>query len=298
MNKILSVLVIAFCVSGHAQESLLPGELKLDEISIKAKSKDLQQVDGFLMKYKKGKLPKDSVKVVTELYNHLGLITSKVSVNPKNPAQFSKLSYGYFNDKLVEYAWIQNNGAGVDGRTGNFKYDGKGRCIEQTHSLATIRYAYNDKGNLATKSYHYNNGGSETKPWVHYYLYDENDWLIHVSEDPDSKDQTYFYDSTGQLILNNYYPGVAYSSYEYDEKGNCTLQTDYEASKKGWDSTAYVFTYYPDGKIKTSGVLGKKGKVFLTEEYLYNKKGEMKCVYYFKRNKRKRMKRFQLTYSE
>ena len=296
MNKLLLLTAAFSCFCIYAQESLLPGELKLDEITIKAKSRNLQKVEGFLMKYKKGKQPKDSLKVVTELYNHLGLITSKVSVNPKNPAVFSKLSDGYFNDQLMEYAWIQNNGSGIDGRTGTFEYDAQGRCILQTHSLARIKYSYNSAGKLATKSYHYNNGGSATKPWIHYYLYDENGWLKHVSEDPESSEQTYFYDSTGQLILNNYYPGVAYSRYDYDQYGNCTSQIDYEANKKGWDSTIYAFTYYPNGQIKTSGTIVKRGKLQLTEEYLYNSKGEMTCVFYLKRNRRKRLKRFTLKY--
>lgn len=296
MRKILSILIFLTSFSVECQESLLPGELKLEEIKIQPKAPELEKIEGYLAKYKKKKSPKDSVKVVTELYNHLGLLTSKTTVNPNNPAQFSKLSYGYFNDQLVEYAWIQNNNGAIDGRTGTFKYDAKGRCIEQTHSLAIIKYSYDQEGKLTTKSYHYNNGNASSEPWVHHYIYDDNGWLIHVAEDPESKEQTYFYDSTGQLILNDYYPGVAYSTYAYDEKGNCTQQVDFEMGKKGWDSTAYVFTYYPDGKIKSTGIVKKKNRVWNTEEYVYNARGEMSVVYYLRRNKRKRMKRFYFSY--
>jgi hypothetical protein len=296
----LTFFAFAFTLglNSFSQESLLLGEQMSKDVYFTPRVDRVSKVHFYISKYHKKGIYKDSLLVGFEDYDNSGFLISKSNFRGMGSKQtYQKFQYEYRDGLMSSFAFMQTGVAGNFGRQGKFEYNEEGFISMQEHSLANIRYEYYEDGRLKTKSYFYNNKGTEdSKPWVNYYLYDSLNYLKHVDTDPESQLQTSFHNSKGELIKNDYYPGVAYSTYEYDEIGNCTKQVDFELGKKDWDSLVYVFTYNPDNQLATSGNLDKKGRKSLTEEHTYNSKGQLETIYYYRKNKRKQVKKFFYNY--
>ena len=294
MRYIILSLFSLLSAVNWSQESLLLGEQKVEDVFFELRSDGVEKITKYISKYnKKGKY-KDSTLIGFEDYNLDGTLASKTAIRGKGDKKtYQQFKYEYVDQKMVSYFFMQTGQAGNFGRNGKFEYDQNGRLVLQEHSLANIRYDYYNDNRLKTKSYFYNNkGADESEPWVNYYIYDSLNHLKHVDTDPKSEKQTSFHNTKGELVKNDYYPGIAYSTYKYDEKGNCIEQVDFEIDKKGWDSITYVYTYMPNNKIATSGTKDRKGRVWLSEEHIYNEKGNLKEILYYRKNKRKTIKKF------
>jgi hypothetical protein len=293
--RYIIVLASSFILTASfAQESLLLGEQKSEDVYFEKKTDGVEKIIKYISKYKKKGNYKDSIMIGFEDYNPDGTLKSKTAIRGKGDKKtYQQFKYEYANEQMISFLFMQSGRDGSYGRNGKFEYDSEGRLALQEHSMANIRYDYHEDGRMKTKSYFYNNkGADESKPWVNYYLYDSLNHLKHVDTDPNSTKQTTFYNEKNELVKNDYYPGVAYSTYKYDEKGNCTEQVDYEVEKKGWDSITYIYTYMPDNKIATSGTKDKKGRIWLSEEHVYLENGNLKSILYYRKNKRKTIKKF------
>ncbi len=298
-KSILCLLLFVSTSLGFAQESLLLGELKAEDIRFTPRTDGAEKITSYFFKVSKKEGYNASDIVGFEQYYENGLIRSKVSFNGKNKQNSNSFNYEYDGFNMVRFSFLSISDNGNYGRQGEFTYDEFNRLVLQKHSLANIRYEYYPDGRMKTKAYYYDNKGeSETEPWINYYFYDNQLNLIHVDPDPKSTSQTSFYNDKNELIKHDYYPGIAYSTYAYDSVGNCIQQVDYEMGKKHWDSTKFLFTYNERGQLVTSGQMNKKGKIFLDEEHKYLPNGEPKEIIYFRKNKAKFVKHFNYEYFE
>ena len=284
----------------YGQESLLLGEIKIEDIQPEKNLHHAETVTIYGRKYrKKGNYKDSTVKGKIE-YLSSGLLMEKIVYGgKKNRDRYGK-KYSYDESgNVIEYNnWVQSGGS-YHNRRATFTYNIKNQVVSQEISLANIVYTYFPDGRLKTKSYFYNNNGvQDTEPWTTYYIYDEQKNLIHADTDTSKWQQTSFYNEDNQLILHNYYPGVAYSTYKYDSLGNCIRQVDYERGKKDFDSTVYIFEYNPEGQITKSSTLNKRGKVIPEKELFYDEKGQIIAEIFYRRGKPKWLNRYQYLYYE
>lgn len=298
MKLIISLFLLTLCYIPFAQESLLLGEIKLDEIQTEKDTNGVEQVVIYGMKYKKNGHYKDSVVKGVLDYSHSGdLVMKTLYGGKKNQNSYVKKYqydlYGY----VTSYDFQVTTKNGVNGQSNDFFYNTKHQVTKQVITLATIAYSYYPDGRISKKMYYYNNRGeTDTEPWTILFEYDQNKNLIHADTDTSGNIQTSFYDDKGQLIRHDYYPGVAYTTYKYDSTGNCIKQTDYELGKKDWDSTVYLFAYDTEGRLISSSSSDKRGKISKDQEWVYNSKGQLVMEVFYKRNKPKWINRYNYTY--
>ncbi|MCB9223110.1 MAG: hypothetical protein H6582_02945 [Crocinitomicaceae bacterium] len=275
------------------QESLLLGEIKLDEIQTELRYDQAEKVQIYGSRYNKKNIYKDSTLKGFENYSKDGELLDRTTFGGKNDQVSYSKKYRY-DDKhrVVAYDFIISGNGDIIGQTADFLYIGN-RLNKQVISLANIHYNYYSDGRLRSKSYYYNNRGEiDAEPWILWFIYDDNKNLIHVDADSSTDVQTMFYNEANLLIKNNYYPGVAYSTFSYDEKGNCIRQADFEMGKKDWDSTIYIFQYDSKNRLVRSGTENKKGKLIVEKDWKYNEKDQLVYELFYHKSKPKYIYRY------
>lgn len=301
--RTLSIILLFSLLSYNnlalSQESLMYGEVRLDEVQTQKGAENVEEVQIFGMKYKKNGFYRDSTLKGSIYYSSKGEeIERTIYFGKKNNLMHrKKYDYDLAGNVLSFDEYRSQKGGGVLGKSVDYFYDDQNRLIKQVISLATITYEYYPDGRLLSKSYTYNNGGTENgEPWVMLFEYDERGNLIHADQDTTGSLQTSFYNEKNQLIRHDYYPGYAYSTYEYDSLGNCSKQVDYTLGKKGWEEQTFVFKYDSEGRITHSYSSGKKGRLYLDQEWVYFKDGRLKAEYFYVKNKRKWVNRYYYQY--
>jgi hypothetical protein len=298
MKQLLTIAILLMTLTVNSQESLLLGEIKLDEIQPQKGDENLEIVMIYGKKYKKNGYYKDSINKGSIYYNSRGdLLENTTFSGKKNRNKYvKKYLYDLFGNVTSFDYQISTDGV-VIGKTVDFFYNDRGKLTRQVISLANITYNYNTSGKLSSKKYYYNNGNDTFgAPWSIYFKYDENGNLIHADHDTSGNVQTSFYNDKNQLIRHDYYPGVAYSTYFYDEQSNCVKQIDYEIGKKGWDSTAFVFAYDKADRLIMSSSSNKKGKISIDQEWIYFEDGRLKAEIFYRKNKKKWVNRYYYEY--
>lgn len=301
MRKIFNtVLLIIISLTVYGQESLLLGEIKLDEIQPKKNLHNVETVTIYGMKYKKRGNYKDSIVKGTIEYLSSGLMMENVVFGGKKNRDryIKKYDYDAYGN-IVAYDNMYMSKGGILNRRSTYSYNNENQVIAQEISLANIVYSYFPDGRLKTKSYYYNNNGvKDTEPWTTYFIYDQDKNLIHADTDTSKWEQTSFYNENNQLILHNYYPGIAYSTYRYDSTGNCIRQVDYEKGKKDFDSTVFTFEYNDQGQLTKSSTQNRRGKIIPEKEMFYDEKGQKIAEIFYQRGKPKWLNRYQYLYYE
>lgn len=297
MKYLLIPLLLLTLTQSFGQESLLLGELKLDEIQTELRSDGTEKIMIYGSKYKNSGVYKDSTLKGFMDYSKDGELLNRTSFGGKNNAVKYTRKYKYDDQhRVLSFDYIISGNGEIIGQTSDFIYVGD-YLARQIISLANIAYNYHPDGRIKSKSYYYNNKGEiDTKPWILWFIYNEDNNLINADPDSTSDLQTMFYNDNGQLIKNDYYPGVAYSTFEYDNNGNCTRQVDYEFGKKDWDSTVFVFNYDPENRLIRSGTENKKGKVLVEKDWKYNSKGQLEYELFYQGNKPKYIYRYNYSY--
>jgi hypothetical protein len=274
---------------------LLLGEQKADEVYFVPRKDSVKKIAVYGYRYhKKGKY-KDSTLIKIEEYGTNGMLIAKVHIIGKKGDRWSRYNYTFNEkDEMVSFQYNYNGPDGNYGKSGDFEYNISGQLTLQVHSLANIKYTYYKDGRMKTKSYSYNNGNSENRNgWTDFYIYDEKNNLIHVDQDSSSKKQTSFYNEKNELVRNDYYPGVAYSTFSYDENGNCSSQMDYELNDNDdWDSTLYRFNYNNENRLTTTASSKKKGRITLDEERVYDPNGRLLKIILYRKGKRRSVKKY------
>lgn len=279
------------------QESLLLGELKLDEISPQKRTDGVKKILIYGMKYKKRGNYKDSSLQAIEDFSENGELLNRTTFGGRKGERSYKKSYTYDEQgNVTSFVNMAQGGMGVEARVANFVYNGKNQLVKQNISLANIVYEYFSDGRLKSKAYYYNNGSeSNTEPWFSYFFYDDSLNLVHVGSDSTYSSSTSFYDDKNQLILHDYYPGVAYSKYSYDERGLCIQQVDYEMGKKGWDSTQFFYHYNDARVLDQTSSINRKGKFSLERQRNFDKNGLLISEIFYRKRRPKRF--YSYTYS-
>ena len=294
------VLFTAFLLSFsslRAQESLLLGEMKLDEIQTQIRKDNVQKVLIYGSRYKKNGVYKDSTFKGFEDYSNEGELLNRTTFGGKKDEISYTKKYAYNKDHLVtKYDFLISGNGEIIGQSSDFTYY-QDRISKQIISLANISYYYYEDSRIKSKSYYYNNRGEiDSEPWTIWFIYDENKNLIDADNDTSNQKQTMFYNENMQMIKNDYYPGVAYSTFAYDQKGNCTRQVDYEMGKKDWDSTVFIFQYDDKNRLIRSATENNKGKLMVEKDWKYNAKGQLLYELYYKKNKPKYIYRYSYEY--
>lgn len=287
--------------NNHAQESLLLGEFKLDELMVPKRIDGAEKSVIYQYKYSRKNKYKDSVLVGIENYTTNGELLIRTSFYGKKQAYVIKKIYTYDkNSRLLTYEITQRTKAGVLGKYTAFEYNEKGQAIEQHTSLANIIYAYLKDGRLSSKAYFYQNKGEiDSDAWFQYFEYDSLKNLIHVDNDTSGNVQTSFYDNQNRLIKHEYYLGVAYSTYKYNDRNDCIRQVDYSRNKRDWDSTVFVFDYDHEGRLIRSSSSAKNGKILKDREWNYNLDGQLTSeILYVKGKPNKRYRYFYSYFTE
>ena len=298
MKFLLLYLFLSIGYITISQESLLLGEIKLDELKPEQRNDDVKKILIYEYKFKKRGNYKDSTLQGFQDFSEEGYLLNRNSFFGRKLRNSVRHSYTYDADgNVLQYEQLFSSGEGLNARIATFQYNQAGRAVEQQVSLATIRYAYHADGRLKTKSYYYNNRGAlDTEPWTHYYFYNEDKQLIHVDTDENSEQQTSYYDDQGNLVRHDYYPGYAYTTYKYDDQGNCIRQVDFEKDKNDWDSTVFQYNYDAKGRLILSSSSNKRGKIQRDQEWVYNEKGQIDHIIEYKRDRPKRLYRYFFEY--
>lgn len=296
--KILVLILISLSLYSFGQESLLLGEVKLDEIEPPSRTDNVKKELCFGYKYsKKGKYKDSTIQSIRDYSKEGLMLVSNLFYGKKNSYSHKDM-YSYDQTgRVISYNSFFGDGTGVNGTSVEYSYNSKGQVARQLISLANIVYEYYPDGRLRSKSYYYNNRGEiDSEPWVILFEYDSLLNLIHADADTTGSTQTSFYNGKNELIEHHYYIGTAYTKYKYDDLGNCIEQTDFELGKKGWDSTTFYFTYDEKSRLVLSSASGKKGKVFKKRQWIYNESGQLSEELMFRRNKPKRRYKYYLEY--
>jgi hypothetical protein len=297
MKILLVPLFILVSNTMTAQESLLLGELKLDEIQTEIRKDGVEKAWIYGAKYNKKGIYKDSTLKGFQHYSVEGeLLDRSTFSGSKDKVKYTR-KYEYDDQsRVISYDFIISGNNEVISQRSDFLYSGD-FLARQVISLANIHYSYHEDGRLKAKAYYYNNKGElDTKPWTIWFIYDENKNLINADPDSTLDNQTMFYNEENQLVKNDYYPGIAYSTFEYDQAGNCIRQVDYEVGKKDWDSTVYIFQYDTENRLVRSGKENKKGKLFVDQDWKYNAEGQLVYELFYRKNKPKFIYRYSYDY--
>ena len=294
MKSACILLFIGISIFGTSQETLLLGEQRAEEVYFIAHKDTVKKIAVYGYRYSKKANYKDSTLLKIEEYGTNGMLLAKVNIIGTKGDRWSKYNYTFNEkDEMISFQFLYNGPDGNYGKSGKFSYNAQGLLITQEHALANIKYDYHEDGRIKTKSYFYNNGDSESSNgWTDHYKYDENNNLIHVDQDASSNKQTTFYNDKNELVRNDYYPGVAYSTFTYDSLGNCNQQVDYELNKNDWDSTLYQFSYNSDNLLATTLSSKKKGRITVDEERFYDNRGRIIRIIVYRKNKKRALKKY------
>ncbi|MEX1002691.1 MAG: hypothetical protein WDZ35_11300 [Crocinitomicaceae bacterium] len=299
MRLLITSLSFFISLSSLSQESLLLGEIRHDEVQPEKTSKGIQKISIYQFRYKKNNHYKDSTLQGVQDFSEEGLKVKRISFFGKKNQHYINSHYEYnASGSVVKRKEILHADGDLTAQLSTFEYNAAGQLVRQITSLASITYDYFQDGRLKTKTYYYNERGGfgDSEPWIHYFIYNGAQQLIHVDTDTTSDEQTSFYNEKGELIRHDYYPGFAYTTYTYDERGNCTKQVDYEMGKKDWDSTVFEFAYDSKDRLILSSSSNKRGKINRDQKWVYTQDGNVDYIIEYKRNRPKLLYRYYYDY--
>ena len=184
----------------------------------------------------------------------------------------AKEEYSYNAQGLLASA------ADANGKKTSYTYDALGRIVSQTDEIGTLRYRYDENGNVLSISEV--TLGEQTKSVVRTY-----DALNRVTSVTDYNGNTvkYGYDQLGNRISLTY-PGGEIVRYTYDKCGNLLSVTDADGNKTSYaydansrmiqqsrpDGSVETYTYDKAGQLVSQEDVDAKGNVIHFFAYTYD----------------------------
>ncbi len=232
--------------------------------------------------------------------------------------QIIKEQYENNHDLNYEYTYVYNADINITihYREGEFNkytktYDMDGKILMYTDGTTTIKYIYNEKGNIIEirgfmdtgspfgyrTKYTYDSDGNiliikYSDSWCYYsehiYTYDTNGNMLthyyHKGEgesdyDKDTYEHIYTYDSDGNMLTDYYKKGNGYTyehTYTYDINGN--ILTNYGEDNRGY-TYEHIYTYDIDGNMLTH-CYNSNNSINYTYTYTYDTNGNMLTKFY------------------